>query len=100
MKAILSTCSPRCGNSSETILPHSPLGVNANGDFIRPPTWFLKNPVVSLNDGSNSRSDLPSHRDNAGLWSHVSTWLGPPLMKIQMTRLARPGKCDGLGAIG
>ena len=34
MNAILSTCRPRCGKISETILPHSPRGVNRNGDFI------------------------------------------------------------------
>src|SRR4051794_34619240 len=39
MNAILSTCSPRWGNSSETLLPHSPRGANRNGDFMRPPTW-------------------------------------------------------------
>ena len=47
MNAILSTCSPRFGKISETILPDSPCGVNWNGDFISAPTWFLKKPVCS-----------------------------------------------------
>ena len=51
MNAILSTCLPRCGKISETILPHSPRGVNRNGDFIRPPTASLKKPVVFLKSG-------------------------------------------------
>ena len=89
--AILSTCRPRFGKISETILPEPPRGVNRNGDFISAPTWSLKKPVVFLNDGSNSRIDLPCQRSSAGLYSQVSTWLGPPLVKIQMTRLARPG---------
>ncbi|MBC8245428.1 MAG: substrate-binding domain-containing protein [Verrucomicrobia bacterium] len=65
--AILSTCSPRCGKISETGLPHSPRGVNLNGDFIRLPTEFLKKPVVFLNSGSNSRIDLPFHFSSLGL---------------------------------
>ena len=41
--------------------------MNRNGDFISAPTWFLKKPVVFLNDGSNSRIDLPCQRSSAGL---------------------------------
>ena len=67
MNAILSTCSPRFGKISETILPHSPRGLNRNGDFISPPTASLKNPVVFLKAGSNSLMDLPSHFASAGL---------------------------------
>ena len=36
--AILSTCRPRLGKISETILPHPPRGVNRNGDFMSEPT--------------------------------------------------------------
>ena len=71
--AILSTCRPKCGKISETILPHSPRGLNLKGDFIKPPTASLKKPVVFLNSGSNSLIDLPSHLASAGLWSQVST---------------------------
>ncbi len=98
--AILSTCRPRFGKISETILPDPPRGVNRNGDFISAPTWFLKKPVVFWNVGSNSRIDLPCQRSSAGLYSQVSTWLGPPLVKTQMTRLARAAKCPGRAAIG
>ena len=40
--AILSTCRPRFGKISETILPHSPRGLNRNGDFINAPTCVLE----------------------------------------------------------
>ena len=52
------------------------------------------------NDGSNSRIDLPCQRSRAGLYSQVSTWLGPPLVKIQMTRLARARKWPGSSGHG
>ena len=49
IKAILSTCSPRWGKISDTILPLSPRGENSNGDFINAPTSFEKKPVKRSN---------------------------------------------------
>jgi len=38
--------------------------------------------------------------DSAGFGSKVSTWLTPPVMKREMTAVARGLKCGGFGAYG
>ena len=43
---------------------------------------------------------LPGITLERGLGSNVSTCDGPPFMNKKMTRLARAGKCDALGARG
>src|SRR5262249_39188554 len=43
---------------------------------------------------------LPSSRSKRGFGSNVSTCDGPPAMKRKMIRLARGGKCGGLGDSG
>ena len=96
MNAIRSTCSPKCGKISETILPLSPRGENANGDCINAPTSFEKKPV----NLSKPSSSLPWYLASAGRWYQVSMWLGPPLMNSQMTLFALRAKCAARGAIG
>src|SRR5450432_831916 len=96
MKAILSTCFARFGKSDETHFPQSPYCFHSKGDFINGPILFVKNPVFLSRFGNG----LPSHLMSSGLQSHVSTWLGPPLTKIQMTALALALKCGFLGARG
>ena len=64
------------------------------------PDLVLEESGRVLEVGSNSRIDRPCQRSSAGLYSQVSTWLGPPLVKTQITRLARAGKCGGRIAIG
>ena len=69
-------------------MPLWPWRAQSNGDFINGPTDPVKNPVFLSKPGSS----FPSLLVSSGLWSHVSTWLGPPFMKSQITDLARAGK--------
>src|SRR4026207_1138166 len=60
------------------------------------PTSSTKKPVSA----SKPSSDFPSFLSSSGLWSHVSTWLGPPFMKSQITAFARGGRGGAFGARG
>src|SRR5579884_673267 len=95
-KARSSTWRARLGKISGTHVPDRPCCFQAKGDFISGPTWSAKKPVVL----SKSLSSWPSRLASSGLWSQVSTWLGPPFMNSQMTALAFAGKCGGFGARG
>src|SRR5438046_2090409 len=75
-KAILSTWRARLGKISGTHVPDRPCCRHLNGDFISGPTSLTKKPVLL----SKPFSSLPSAFARPGLWSQVSTWLGPPLM--------------------
>ena len=45
-------------------------------------------------------SGCPAYLVSAGFGSKVSTWLTPPLMKSEITAVARGAKCGALGANG
>ncbi len=64
-----------------------------NGEGMSLP--FLRSPGRPTAGGA-----WPAYRSRAGLGSNVSTCDGPPFMNRKMTRLARAGKCGGLGASG
>src|SRR5688572_5841953 len=94
-KAMSSTHEPTWGNSSLTILPHWPYGLNfhlgptTRPSFLCPPrpkvfTWML----------------LPSRSYSLGLWSKVSTCDGPPYMNRKMTLLAFGANWEARGASG
>src|SRR3954453_16324683 len=74
-------------------MPLSPRGLAANGEGIILP--LLRRPVMIEAGGA-----WPAYFSSAGLGSKVSTCDGPPFMNRKITRLARAGKCGGLGARG
>src|SRR5687768_7374606 len=45
-------------------------------------------------------SGWPAYLIRSGFGSNRSTWLGPPCMNSQITRLARGAKCGSAGARG
>ncbi len=75
------------GNRSDTMRPDLPPGLNAHGDFIRLPV------AANWTRGLMPGNSLPSCLASSGLWSNVSTWLGPPCMNRKMIRFAFEAKC-------
>src|SRR5213594_2370719 len=57
-----------------------------------PPMMSLPSVASTFLKGVSSM-DLPAYWFSSGLTSKLSTWLTPPQRKIQMTDLARGGKC-------
>src|SRR6266581_3773546 len=78
---------------SLTSMPLLPYFWNLNGEGNAAPVFRS---VARLAVGRS----LPAYFSSAGLGSNVSTWDGPPLAKIWITRLAFAGKCGCLGASG
>src|SRR3954454_4009299 len=72
MKHRSSTTVLRCGNSSDTVAPLCPYRLNAHGEASRLPV------SPDTTRGLGNGSGLPSSSVSFGLWSNVSTWLGPP----------------------
>src|SRR5437588_4922026 len=94
-KAMSSTHVARWGKRSLTHLPHCPYCLNFHlGPTTRP--WFLCPPRPKV----LTETVLPSSSYSFGLYSNVSTWLGPPYMKRKMTLLAFAGNGGALGASG
>src|SRR6516225_6946970 len=94
-KAISSTHLARCGKRSLTHLPERPYRLNCHlGPTTRP--WFLWPPRPNV----FTATVLPSSSYSFGLYSNVSTWLGPPYMKRKMTLLALAGRGGAFGARG
>ena len=93
MTAMSSMQSPTWGKSSLTSMPLWPYFWNLKGDGNAAP---VLRSVPRFGRGSI----LPAYFSRSGLGSKVSTWLGPPLAKMWMTRLAWAGKCGGRGASG
>ena len=81
----------QCGKISETSLPRLAVRREPERRLHQRADLVLEEAGRVLERGSNSRIDLPCQRSSAGLYSQVSTWLGPPLMKSQITRLALAG---------
>src|SRR5439155_18227595 len=90
MTAMSSMHSPTCGKSSLTSMPDCPYFWNLNGDG-------KAAPVLRSVPRFGRGSILPAYFSRSGLGLKVSTWLGPPLAKMWMTRFALPGNCDGRG---
>ena len=84
MKANSSTCLATFVYFSQTQAPHSPYCWNLKGDFISGPGLPLKTSIAIF---------LPSRLSSSGLGSNISTALGAPSMKSQITDLALAGKC-------
>ena len=82
-----------CGKRFVSSIPLWPCGRAGNGEGMILPRF--RRPVATEAGGS-----CPAYRSSAGLGSNVSTCDGPPFMNRKMTRLARAGKCDALGASG
>ena len=93
MKAISSTFEPMCGKSSETSIPLSPCRWNSNG-------LGISGPGCPCRTTTDSAIGCPAYCFSAGFGSNVSTWLTPPLMKSEMTAVARGVKCGSFGANG
>src|SRR5262245_47232831 len=60
--------------------------------FGLPPMMSLPSVASTFLKGVSSM-DLPAYFVSSGFTSKLSTWLTPPQRKIQMTDLARGGKC-------
>src|SRR6516162_3807404 len=85
----------RCGNRSLTHLPHWPYCLNFHFGPTTRPSFFLP-----LRPNVLTGTVLPSSSYSLGLYSNVSTWLGPPYMNRKMTLLAFGAKCGFFGASG
>ena len=79
-----SACFATSGKRSLTHVPDWPRWANFHGDCSTLPT--LANCVGST--GKMPCGSRPWYLASAGLWSNVSTWLGPPSMYRKMTALA------------
>src|SRR6266542_3698984 len=88
-------------NQAPTTRPHWPSALNpvCNGMITLrfpclgfPPMMSLPS-VASTSLKGVSSMDLPAYLFSSGFMSKLSTWLTPPQRKIQMTDLARGGKC-------
>ena len=88
-----SMCSAVCLKSSLTSRPHLPRFSNLKNVGSAAPVFRS---VARFGLGSA----LPAYLASAGLWSQVSTWLGPPLAKMWMTRFALTGNWGFFGARG
>ena len=81
------------GKISETSFPHCPYLLNLKmPGMIGPgrPSWTRTSPPKTW----------PAYFSIAGLYSKVSIWLTPPVLKIEMTAFARGLKCGAFGARG
>src|SRR5439155_6716003 len=93
MTQMSSMLSATRGNNSLTSMPLWPCFWNLNGDGNAAP---VLRSVGRLPEGRG----LFAYFSNAGFGSNVSTWDGPPLRKMWMTRLARAGNSGAFGASG
>ena len=84
MNAISSACFATFVYLSQTHRPDWPYCWNLNGDFISGPGLPLKTSIAIF---------LPWFLSSSGLGSNMSTALGAPSMKSQITDLALAGKC-------
>ena len=93
MNAISSTFLARCGKISDTSIPLCPYFLNEKG-------LGMSGPGCPWRTTTDSAIGWPAYLVRAIFGSNVSTWLTPPLMKSEMTAVARGSKCDGCGANG
>ena len=70
---------------SEISKPLSPPGRNLRKAGVRNPILRPPELINFLSGGSG----CPANFSKVGLWSNVSTWLGPPPMKSEITEVAR-----------
>ena len=80
--------SSRLGKRSETSIPDSPHFVNLRLEPSKVPGFRPAGSGISVRFGMGWRC----HLFNAGLGSHVSTWLGPPYIKRKIQDFALAAK--------